>query len=257
MVFPPPFPIQDHFIHDSLRNRTFNSLQISHLNPYSPSFEQFSVVRPTESTLNPLTNCLDESYSSNEVLSNYILNPLVESFSPQSFIVENQGEIFPNLNSNYFSVNIIPESSPPGLMFVPMFVPMLHLPANCFSPVQTGPSNMVTLNHTLNPLADSFSPLSGRNSDNENTQIPISERISSISSARSECLASDSPNTQIPISEQSFEPHTTSLQTTINDFSDLDVDITPQIFEYSTPDTSFNDSFCCQSEINLIEFFPI
>ena len=98
-----------------------------------------------------------------EVSSNHTLNPLADTFSPQSFsILENQGETFPDLNSNsirHFSVNILPESSPTGLMFVPMlcYLPVLcnyHLPANCFSPVQTGPSNMVLLNHTLNPLAD-------------------------------------------------------------------------------------------------------
>ena len=114
------------------------------------------VNHPTESVLNPLANCFSQNRagSGNEVSWNYTLNPFTNIFSPQ-ILVENHGEIIPHVNSDNFSVNIIPESSPPGLMFAPMDY---YLPANCFSPVQIGPSNLVRLNHTLNPLANNFRP---------------------------------------------------------------------------------------------------
>ena len=101
MVFGQPFLIPDHFIYDySEESRTsLNTSQVSQLNPHSRSFEHFSEARyPADSELNPLPP--NRTGSSNEALLNHTLNPFAEMFSPQSFsILENQGEIFPTLNS--------------------------------------------------------------------------------------------------------------------------------------------------------------
>ena len=101
--------------------------------------------------------------------------------------------------------------------------------AECFDPV-------------LSPLADSFSPHT--NFSNPSVKIFEPENLN--------------------ISEESSLMKLGSVSGGLDSKSILKLDsntpvfdTTPQIFEYNTPNTSFNDSFCCQNEVDLIKFSPV